>query len=1008
MDCLSEHGIAAFAEGQVDEDERAAIERHLDVCRECARLVAEFARVFSDRASDGSVLEGGESTRPDAPSTIVVREDGGALRAGTCVGRYRVLECIGQGGMGVVYGAYDPELDRRIALKLLRGRAARDGPRNARLLREAQAMARLAHPNVITVHDVGTHVLEGADPDNPLVYVAMEFVRGATLGAWVRARRPSWPELRSVCVAAGRGLEAAHAAGLVHRDFKPDNVLVGDDGRVRVTDFGLARFFDGTSTEDADPGTQAHAGPLATQTGTVLGTPAYMAPEQHRGGKVGPASDQFSFCVTVFEAIHGVRPFAGRTALELAANVDAGEIRDVPARSDVPGRVHAALLRGLEADPAKRFVDMTALLVELDDDRRRTMRRASVVALPLGIGLAVWAVLTPGPPRAIAFCRDDETLGVAWSGEQRQAVHAALAGSGLVYANATADGVVERLDAWVAAWTTQRDDVCSRRDAAAGDPELGTVVHVQCLRRTRTAFEAAIEVLSSTDTGAVGQALVTAESLVAPSSCTEAERGDPPPEPPPEHTDAVERVRQRLARIETLLWGAQFADAEAELARAREQADAIAFAPLLAEVALFEGRTLLRRGEIEGGTKRIEEAAWIAVEARDRRVAVRSFTALAYAHGVERQATDAARQAVRAARAELRALGDDAWLEANLLLNEGGTELTASNFAAARTAFETALATGVFESRPMSHADLLMNLAAVSAELHEFDDAISTIERALALYEGLAGPHHPAVGSALFNLGGTYFRKGEYALALEHIERASAIELATIGPRHPMHANTLGSLGVALSALGRDEDAIAPLREAVDILASLGDPLDSTLALQRVNLASALGQLGRFAEAEPIAKQGYDGLLARLGPDHVSVATAVALLGDFAEARGDMETAETNLRRALAIRKASFPPTHGDILFAQVELAEILAARGRSAEALALLDEILALHPDPAVAPEELAFARFLAARERWRRGDDRLAARSEIAAALATLRGIEDSVRREQVETWLREHPDD
>ena len=696
MDCLSEHGIAAFAEGRVDDAERAAIEQHLDVCSDCARLVAEFARVYSDRMPDESVVDEGETTRVGPPESVVMRDDAGVLRAGTCVGRYRVLECIGRGGMGVVYGAYDPELDRRIALKLLRGRAARDGERNARLLREAQAMARLSHPNVITVHDVGTHVLEGGDPGKPLVYVAMEFVNGTTLGNWVRARRRSWPELRGVCVAAGRGLEAAHAAGLVHRDFKPDNVLVGDDGRVRVTDFGLARFFETTTSEELTAGPQLGSGVVSTRTGTVMGTPAYMAPEQHRGGRVGPASDQFSFCVTVFEAAYGVRPFAGRTVAEIAMNVDSGEVRRANPRTELPRRAHAALVRGLAADPERRFVDMTALLAELDDDRRRTMRRASIVALPLGIGLAAWAALAPAPPRTIAFCRDDDALDLAWSGEQRRAVHAALAGTGLVYADATADGVAARLDAWVNGWSAQRHEVCERHDAVAGDPEVGTVLRVQCLRRGRAAFEAAVEVLASADPDAVRQALLTTESLVPPASCANAELGEPPPEPPLEQIEAVEAVRARTARIETLLWGAQFAAADAELVLARTEADAIGFAPLVAEVTLFEGRALLQRGEVEAGTKRVEDAAWTAVEARDRHIAVRSFTALAYAQGVQRQSIDAARQAVRAARAELRALGGGTWLEANLLLNEGAAEFTASNFAAARTAFEAAVAGGAW------------------------------------------------------------------------------------------------------------------------------------------------------------------------------------------------------------------------------------------------------------------------------------------------------------------------
>ncbi|HET6585193.1 MAG TPA: tetratricopeptide repeat protein [Nannocystaceae bacterium] len=1004
MECLSEDGIAAFAEGRIDEDERELIERHLDACSDCARLVVEFARVFSDRSPDESMPWGDRTTRAAPDLSMTAGEEAAILRAGTCVGRYRVLECVGRGGMGVVYGAYDPELDRRVALKLLRGRAARDGQRNARLQREAQAMARLSHPNVITVHDVGTHVPD--ESGHPVVYVAMEFVEGTTLGRWARAKPRSWAELRSVCIAAGRGLEAAHAAGLVHRDFKPDNVLVGDDGRVRVTDFGLARFADTTlSDEDIGPSTRIAAVTLATRTGAMLGTPAYMAPEQYGGGRVGPASDQFSYCVTLFEAVYGVRPFEGRTFAELAANVEAGKIRSVSGGCVIRSSIHAALLRGLAVDPARRFANMTELLAALDDGRRRTLRRVSFVALPLGVALAAWAIVSPSPSRAIAFCRDGEELDVAWSGEQRQAVHSALVGTAVPYAAATADAVSERLDGWVDRWSAQRREICARPDAVVGEPTVDTVRRVQCLRRGRAAFAASIDVLATADTAAVRRALATTESLDAPELCPDADLGERP-EPAPQYADAVAIVRERLARVETLLWAAKFDEAEQELATAREEADAIGFAPLAAEVTLFEGRAMLRRGDIEAGTHKVDAAAWAAMEAGDRSGAVRAFSALVYAHGVQRVAIEPARVAARAAWSELNALGGDTWLEGNLWLNEGAAELTANNFERARTAFQEALATGAFESRPMSHADLLINLASVSAELHEFDEAIATIQRARALYEAEAGPHHPAVASVLYNLGGTYYRKADYALAVEYIERASAIELETLGPRHPTHGNTLGSLGVALVAAGRYEEAVPPLREAVAILEANGDPLDATLSLQRVNLASALFELGRLDEAERSATRGHDDLITRLGPDHVEVATALSLLAAIARARGDLATAEAHARETVAIRTALYPATHSDLLYAQVDLAEVLAERGRRDEALELLDHIRALHPSPTVALEAHAYARFLAARERLV-GDDEAKARSELAAAVTELRTLGDTTHLGDVEAWLHAHPD-
>ncbi|HET6583005.1 MAG TPA: serine/threonine-protein kinase, partial [Nannocystaceae bacterium] len=228
------------------------------------------------------------------------------LARGTTLGRYVVLERIGSGGMGVVYAAYDPQLDRKVALKLLHAREERDGDSGgrARVLREAQAMARLSHPNVVAVHDVGV-------VDDTL-FVAMEFVEGVTLGHFIAAGSRRWNEVLDVFEPAGRGLAAAHAAGLVHRDFKPDNVMIGNDGRVRVMDFGLARAAAEITTESSE-GSGGSIVELSgvdrlTRTGALVGTPAYMAPELLAGGNADARSDQFAFCVALHRALYGTAP----------------------------------------------------------------------------------------------------------------------------------------------------------------------------------------------------------------------------------------------------------------------------------------------------------------------------------------------------------------------------------------------------------------------------------------------------------------------------------------------------------------------------------------------------------------------------------------------------------------------------------------------------------------------------------------------------------------------------
>src|SRR5579862_4327593 len=295
MSCPDDAELAALLEGRLDSSEAAALAAHFDGCDDCRALVADAARLRTAPDSRGAPPSPEDPTLPAHGRAI-------AVARGATIGRYVILERLGQGGMGVVYRAYDPELDRRIALKLVRADSRHHLALRQRLVREAQAMARVSHANVLTVYDAGTVGDE--------VFIAMELVDGVTLGRWLRAERRAWRDVIDRFVGAGRGLAAAHAAGLVHRDFKPDNVLVAASGAVRVTDFGLARAAR-ESDPDAAPSPSASPSRL-TQTGAVLGTPAYMAPEQVRGEAVDARADQFSFCVALYEALWGETPFSGK------------------------------------------------------------------------------------------------------------------------------------------------------------------------------------------------------------------------------------------------------------------------------------------------------------------------------------------------------------------------------------------------------------------------------------------------------------------------------------------------------------------------------------------------------------------------------------------------------------------------------------------------------------------------------------------------------------------------
>jgi len=302
------------------------------------------------------------------------------------------LSALGAGGMGVVFAAYDPQLDRKVALKLLRaGLTYNTKDARTRLRREAQAIAQLSHPNVVAAYDVGT--TEEGD-----LYIAMEFVEGDTLSTWLKKWPRTWREIIDVFLQAARGLVAAHSVGLLHRDFKPDNVLVGGDGRVRVTDFGLARSLIVPDEAARPRPDMAALNVELTATGTVLGTPRYMAPEQLTGPDIDARADQFSFCVALFEALFDVHPLPGATSVSM---LEQGEKAIAPPDgTKIPPSIIRAIQRGLERDRAKRFSTMSSLIGELQPPQTRTPVRYAALAglgvLLLGAaGTAVFARRSP-------------------------------------------------------------------------------------------------------------------------------------------------------------------------------------------------------------------------------------------------------------------------------------------------------------------------------------------------------------------------------------------------------------------------------------------------------------------------------------------------------------------------------------------------------------------------------------------------------------------------------------
>ncbi|MEO8549898.1 MAG: serine/threonine-protein kinase [Kofleriaceae bacterium] len=412
MECLDDNVASEFVSGGMASSGITKVEAHLAGCRDCRALVAALAG-----ADD---IDSNAATHRHEREVLTESQVGKlpVLSIGDRVGRYLVLSTLGAGGMGQVFAAYDPQLDRKIALKVLRANLGANAKEaRARLKREAQAIAQLNHPNVVGVYDVGT-TGEGED-----VYIAMEFVEGDTLTTWLKRWPRTWREILEVFHQAARGLMAAHSVGLLHRDFKPDNVLVGGDGRVRVTDFGLARSLFGIDDSGRGPTAaaellkaRADGSPLLvdlTATGTVLGTPRYMAPEQLTGPNIDARSDQFSFCVALYEALYGQHPLPGGTSV---AMLEEGKEANPPADlRSVPAGVGRAVMRGLARERTQRFPTMAALVSELTPPPVRQPGRGIAVAMValIVVGVATAAVLASHRPAAIPTDRvDDETVRV--------------------------------------------------------------------------------------------------------------------------------------------------------------------------------------------------------------------------------------------------------------------------------------------------------------------------------------------------------------------------------------------------------------------------------------------------------------------------------------------------------------------------------------------------------------------------------------------------------------------
>ena len=828
---------------------------------------------------------------------------------GLAVGRYVVLRRLGAGAMGVVYMAYDPELDRKVALKLLQTHTPGDGHHTgqARLLREAQALAKLAHPNVVAVHDVGVHRdTDDTEGARTRVFVAMELIEGVTLGDWLERRARPLRELLDVFLAAARGLAAAHRAGLVHRDFKPDNVMVGADGRVRVMDFGLARSVVSLAA-DINADTLVD-GPLPawgslTREGAVLGTPSYMAAEQWSGAEVDARSDQFAFCVALWEAVFGERPFKGATTYALMSAVTRGELAAPAAGRRAPAWLRRALERGLALDPARRFPTMDALLAEIERAQGRWRGRALVAAIA-AVGLLAGGTVALRARRAAACTAAGAQIDAVWNDDTSAALHTALRATGAMSADTSFARAVPIVERWRDAWSTTRSQVCHEAEVEGTRPQALYERATACLDERRDALAGLLDVFAASAAADVPRLVPAVAALEPATACADTtlllRRQELPADP-------AARLRAHALRRELLgLHSITTAGGCAAIERAQAlvaETEALAYTPLsiaarasLGELAKCNGdraaaEAAFRRVYVEAGAAGSDETA---VEA--------AIELMSVIGGARERATEAL-QWVAPAEMLVRRLG---------------------------------------EERGLPGASLRKTEALVRMNRGDLEGALRRVEQALTIREVVLGPAHPAVASLLDNLGVIQRERLAYDAALAAHRRALAIRREALGPDDPAVARTLHRLGLLEQERGELGEAQALLEQALTIDEAAFGPDDLVVAEVRDGLGRLLHLRGELAAARVHLQAALRVREARLGPDDLDVATTLENLGRLQLVEGDRAGARALLERVLKIREARLPADHPDVATILDSLGTLSHRMGDTARALALHERALA------------------------------------------------------------------
>lgn len=846
------------------------------------------------------------------------------IEVGDAIGRFVALRPLGEGAMGVVYAGYDVQLDRKVALKLTRAELISDAIRE-RSLREAQALAKLSHPNVVQVYEAGRH--------QQRLFVAMEYIDGLDLRRWLEVAPRPWRAVLATICAAGRGLAAAHAIGLVHRDVKPDNILVGADGRARIADFGLVS----TTAEDEqaraprrtdhvigamrrDPsGSQSDL--KLTQEGRSIGTPAYMAPEQHRGRGIDARSDQFSFCVTLYEGLHGVRPFTGTKLEVLRDQVEHAQISPPPAGSTVPRWIHRLLVRGLQPAPKDRWPSMDVLLDALADDPQR--RRRTIT------GIAMATALIGGGAYALADARAEDALRCQGAARELEGVWDADRSAALARAWDTKDGTLAAetrprvtllLDTYAQSWTEQHNRSCEAHRRGEASPLLLDRT-MACLKRRHQALAALVDVLGEADDGTIANAVQAAASLPRIDYCADPEAllaAVPLPEDPARAAE-VEAIRGELARAVALESAGRNAEGLALVDGLKLRVEAVDYPPLVAELHLQRGRLNMLGVRFQAAGIELKEAFVLGLGARADEIAAEALVRWIFASGYGLNQPQEALRWEPIARAMIRRLSKPEELAALLAHNTGPVLETLGDLERATTVEREALA-GWTRTIGRDHPQTiyaLHNLVQVLLQQGQCAEGRQLMVNALPGIEATLGGSHPLLPLFRSNRCIAYECAGERDAATECFD-------AIIGP-----SRELPTIGVATILLDR-----ASMRlDGGDIDGAQTDflgareqdaepwPGDSQALVGLARIDLGRGDIDRAQERYQTA---IDTLDRHAVPEHLRI-PALAGIGEVLLARGDILAARTHLEATLrfAETRTKYPWLQAPARFA---LALALAA----------------------------------------------------------------------------------